>query len=209
MVWFRLVIMCLLVIAYSCSNNTESLGIGVFHFAPNEEEALTIYTDTELLNSDFTVSAKFNTSKPRLFLKSFNSQKVDFLPLRYGQLLGFVTFRVLQEDNGRLKVVTNEETGAFGWIAGKHEEVETWDEFLSSIHHINSQDGRIFKSPSIRSEFGHISDYDCLNVIDIQEDWIKVSHDVSKCNDPSVNSSGPSGFIRWKNEGKVLIDFRM
>lgn len=46
-------------IAYSCSSDNKSLGIGVFHFALNKEETLTLYSEAELLNREFTVTAKF------------------------------------------------------------------------------------------------------------------------------------------------------
>lgn len=97
------------------------------------------------------------------FLGAVNNNSVEYLPLRYDQILGFIIFRVPEEDNGQLKVITNEETCAPGWIASELEEVEAWGEFLSSMHHISGIDRRISKSPTAQSGYEHGSDYDCLN----------------------------------------------
>lgn len=209
-VWFKLMALSLLVSVASCHRASNlGIGMGVFHFAPDSTSSIKVYQNLELDSLLFAVSANISTGQSRLYLTSYIDDSNDFQPLRYGQLRGFLTLRVIEATSNRLKVVINEDDLQYGWIKGDRAEVEGWDAFLNSVHHISSIDERIHRFPNAGSESVNVSLNDCLNLVDIQGDWIKVHHDVSKCNDPKVNVSGPSGFMRWKKEGKVLLDFRM
>ncbi|MBO3700094.1 hypothetical protein [Roseivirga sp. E12] len=193
----------------SCSQEDLSIGMGVFHFSPDQSSSIKVYESTELKSSLYDVRAQFSDGQGRLYLSSRARDLMDFRPLRYGQLRGFMTLRVIKINGNKLKVIVNEDTLEEGWIYGTEKDVEGWEDFLYSVHHLISLDNRIYKSPSGSSKSTSVSSNDCLNLMDIQGDWIKVRHDLSKCNDPRVNSSGPAGFIRWKKAGKVLINFRM
>lgn len=193
---------------YGCNSNRPSIGEGVFSFEPDSDETIRIYPSPRLISPSFEISADFTIGKARLYMSSYLNDSIKFSPLSYGQLLGYFSVRVIRVEDGWLQVVTNEQTGSYGWIAAPLTEVESWDTFLSSIHHINSMDGILYKSPGSKGILNSSGNY-CFNLIDIQEDWLKVHHNADKCDDETTWESGPEGFIRWKRNGKLLIHFRM
>lgn len=201
-------LMILLLSVMACSKRNERIGLGVFHFEPKEDASLKIYRNAQSDSQLFEVEARFSNSNARLYLRSNLNDSIRFNPVKYGQLRGFVSLRVLSSKGNRLKVVTNEQTHDTGWVEGTLEKLEDWESFLISLHHITSISGALHKSPNsddLIDTRGNI----CLSVIDVQESWIKVEHNASRCDDRNVLPTGPAGFIRWKKEGKLLIHFRM
>ncbi len=192
----------------SCQESGKGIGIGVIHFAPSEATSIKVYQYSETDSLLFKVEARFDNLRSRLYLKSYLNDSRRFNPIKYGQLRGFLSLRVLDSEKGRLKVVTNEQTQEYGWIEGTLEQVEDWEPFLMSLHHISSKEGGLHKFPRLGDTI-NVSGNICLSVIDIQESWLKVRHDASRCDDPQTWTTGPAGFIRWKNDGKLLIHFRM
>lgn len=194
---------------FSCSTKSPTIGIGVFNFEPEDDRSLLVFDSPRAMNRLFELNAEFSTSKARLHVKSFPGTPNRFEPLKYGGLQGFASLRVIEYQEGWLKVITNESQGYFGWLKGSFKQVEKWNEFLYSIHHVRGKDEKLFKQPGSRETITYNSYNSCLNVINIEQDWLKVEHDHSKCNDPGTSQLGPIGYIRWKEGGKLLINFRM
>ncbi len=205
----NLLILLIIVSGISCQYNGKEIGVGVFHFEPKKEATLNVYQNSKTDSLLFGVEARLNEVSSRLYLKSYVNNSIRFSPIMYGQLRGFLSLRIIGSEAGRLKVVINEQTQASGWVEGSFKDVDDWESFLMSLHHISSKEGGLHKFPRVGGETINTSGNICLNVIDIQESWLKVHHDASRCDDPDTRATGPSGFIRWKNDGKLLIHFRM
>lgn len=193
----------------ACQGSDDGVGLGVVHFSPNEEGVLKIYLQPEDLAPSYVVKTRYQEGRLLLYIEGQENNSRDFLPLHNGQLQGFLAFRVMEKHGAWLKIVINEESLDYGWIEDPLGVVENWTDFLGSIHHIKSLDGKIYQSADSSANFDVIKESHCLNLRDIQGDWLKVSHNPLKCNDPLVSQTGPAGFIRWKKDGKILINFRM
>ncbi|MFY0591346.1 hypothetical protein [Roseivirga sp.] len=200
-----LLLLCFL---YGCNANNSSVGKGVFNFEPNQNETIQIYPAPKLRSPSFEISVDFIAGRPRLYKSYYGNDSIDFSPLSYGQLQGYFSVRVVRVQDGWLQVVTDESTGALGWIVAPKTEIESWENFLTSVHHINGKDGRLYKSPNSKETHNSNGNY-CFNLIEIQNDWLKVYHSADRCDDKTVWDTGPSGFIRWKKDGKLLLNFRM
>lgn len=205
---YRVCLFCLLLTVHSCIDNNVSIGKGVFNFEPDSEDVIKIYSVPNASSPSFEVRANFSSGRLRLKLISYLNDSIKFRPLSYGELLGYFSVRVLVFKGDWLEVVVNERTQKTGWIKASKTEVESWEVFLRSVHHINTMDETLHKSPGSKGVLSTKGNY-CFNVIDIQEDWLKVHHDADRCNDNTTWATGPNGFLQWKNDGKLLIHFRM
>lgn len=49
----------------------------------------------------------------------------------------------------------------------------------------------------------------CFSITSINGDWIRVENMPENCNEPTISNYPYAGFLRWKKDDEILIEFRL
>jgi hypothetical protein len=142
----------------------------------------------------------------------FNSSEEEHLtfnPLYYNANLATLSLRVIFCKGAWCKVVLNEQLLSYGWIKLYASQIETWETFLQSIHHISPRNGELRKARYSKELMPYSPSYHCLRMKESIFDWLMVQHLPEFCFEKNLSHKGPGGFVKWKENNKLLIDFRM
>ena len=200
----------LIFLTYACESDIQSVGQGVYHFQPSLNSNLEVYNLVEDSLPFVTFKVKFASDSIDLSIeKARGYDSLNINPLHRNFSTATFSFRVLSSREGWSKVVVDEDKKVFGWIKMSDSEIENWEAFLKSIHHITPMDGKLLKAPHSDDILNYSSYYHCYKVNSVYLDWIEVEHRPNECPDKNLLSSGSPGFIRWKSNGEFQINFRM
>jgi hypothetical protein len=137
------------------------------------------------------------------------SQKNWFSPevlwLDYSPLV----FRLKASNDKFAQVIVNNATGKSYWIkTNKSMTSLTWQAFLQDkfgVSRINASKQKIKKLPSANSADLNYKGKDCFQVKSMKGDWIEI-FTADYC-DTDNKTKIKSGWIKWRNNNKLLIEY--
>jgi hypothetical protein len=120
--------------------------------------------------------------------------------------------RVLQVKGQWYQVMVNNHTGATLWIkASSGQTFRSWPDFLQHrvtwIGKHKDYTPAIKATPSEQSQtLKKIESTDCFEVLEVKGDWIRIrTHTQLECNESKQTI--PSGWIRWRQDNHLTIDY--
>ena len=192
------------------------LALGVIHFEPSEEVKLSFYTEPDAnLNPAIILSVLNDGEKRELSvdIKQF-SPHIIMSPLTQVRDRVIYVFRCVSKREGWLKVVVNEKSLQTLWIEENElTQLIEWESFLLRITNVWPND--VDRNPltrEFRSKQPVFLNREnlCLSVKSVMGSWVELQHMLAGCpeKDDLIDSS-LTLFIRWKEQGNLLVNFSM
>lgn len=124
----------------------------------------------------------------------------------------FFVFRCLEIKANWLKVMVNNENGETLWL--KKSEltiIQDWENYLKEmfgVERLPDQQQKIRSLPNETSKEIIYQGKDCFQVKSMKGDWIEI-FTAEYCDESYTDSKTKikSGWIRWRQENKLLIDY--
>lgn len=188
------------------------LGIGLVSINFNEKTVLHFFSspiDKEPKRSiQFFNDPKINSWNIRDLDKQKEWLKPEILWLDYS----FFVFRCLEIKANWLKVMVNNENGETLWL--KKSEltiIQDWENYLKEmfgVERLPDQQQKIRSLPNETSKEIIYQGKDCFQVKSMKGDWIEI-FTAEYCDESYTDSKTKikSGWIRWRQENKLLIDY--
>ena len=195
----------------SC-NSSSGVGPGVLHFEDTYSQRLQFFNSPDSLAAEaFHVDliVEDTIRRVRTSLK-YQDDTLSFYPLFQGS--SSVSFQVLEQKDNWYKVYTDDIIGVAHWIYVDDREKESWRSFWPTVKYVFSDDqsNPIRENPSDNAKAYQLkSQRLCLRVLEVSGAWLKVQNSPERCPDAYVIREEFEGFLRWKKDGEVLINFRM
>ncbi len=201
----------MLVLALSCESSSQSIGLGVYHFQPSTNSMLQIFDSPESAQPQLTFAVLFKNDSMLFSVADREvDDKIDLQPLYYNSKLATLSLQVISNQGNWHKVVLNNSIPTYGWIELDASEIESWETFLKTIHHITPKGSLLLKSMHSKKSVAYNSYFHCLRVKGVYLNWIEVAHTPEFCPDKKrLFLEGPGGFLKWKDGQKLMIEFRM
>ena len=210
--WIRCFTTALLVLFLASCNSSHDVGPGVLHFEDIYSQRLEFYNTPDSNTAQaFHVDLIVEDTVRRVH--SSLEKGIDtlyFSPLHAGS--SSVSFQVLEQKDNWYKVYTDDIIGVAHWIYVDDREKESWRSFWPTVKRVFSEDtsNPIRENPSENAKAYPLkSERLCLRVLEVHGAWLKVQNAPERCPNSYVIREEFEGFLRWKKDGEVLINFRM
>ena len=199
----------------SCKEDSESLGAGVLHLENQNTYHLRFYNLPEPSAKEAFSVNLFNDSERVGVQTSLRPpmDSVKFNPLYLVPQQSVLVLQVVKTSGSWAQVVTDKNNGLLHWIKHNDLVVEPWKDFILSTYNIKplSQNSNpLLDQPGKQ---GHVLlenlNSTCLSPISVQGDWMKVRNTPGECDNDSNIQTPFEGFIRWKEQGHLLISFSL
>lgn len=182
----------------------------------NLESFPTIELFKEITDIEPTQTIKVYDDKE---IKSFNIESLEsirkewFKPIHFHLDYFIFYFQCSVIEKDWYQVVVNEQTNLKYWVKKSSDlEFIQWEKFISgvtAVRPIQADDNPIRQEPKINSKPTNHQLIDCLSPVEVQGDWMKVKVEPAVC-DKTFEMEGQEfveGFIKWKNDKKLLIHY--
>ncbi len=117
-----------------------------------------------------------------------------------------LTLRCIGKDENRYKVIVNEETGLKKYVNknDKNLKLENWNEhFLKTFSiDLDEKKNAVFETPGGKEIKVNVGQIERFEAVEVKGDWLKVEWEI-----PNINEEYKSGWIRWQQDGILLIDW--
>jgi hypothetical protein len=202
----RLIII-LLIISFNAFS--QELGIGIVKIEFNQNTVLEFFESPNSNRSFRRIEFYDDTTIHSFAIKNFNGikrwLKPEILWTDYSQL----GFRCKCFTKDWLEVVINNDDGSALWIK-KSEATKffTWEEFLKNVYVVSRMNEKqpIKDNPNSSANEIQYKGSDCFKVNSMKGEWIEIYAD-NFCDDNSTESVLKSGWIRWRDGNKLLIEY--
>lgn len=186
----------------------KSLGIGLVTIDFDDKTVLNFYAAPDEKSEKKTLEFFDDPAISSWNIRGLDQHKTwlqpEILHLDYSQFI----LRCAEKQTGWLKVIVNNETGQTMWLKeDKLTIFDTWEAWLksrNSIGRLPNQPQKIRKAAEENAEEIPFKGRDCFKVQAVQGDWVEITS--------SENCEGEklkSGWIKWRAEEKLLVDFFM
>ncbi|MCT8340994.1 hypothetical protein MG296_13095 [Flavobacteriaceae bacterium TK19130] len=191
-----------------CIGQNEVMPIGFF--APEFSEGNTIY----LYNPEASKPEISGLEKPidSITLKKLGyNMVIDTAPSWFKPAFNKLDYGIFYIGVKRLgseyvEIIANEETGKTTYMKRHTGEFVSWEEFLLSIHSVefDSEGQKVYDHWKVKSA-GRVYDRNTFfRPKYIEGDWMEV-----EILDSNFRSTGKTGWIRWRKDGKLLIRYNL
>ncbi len=209
---FLVGLIVLAVVLNSCDTSRQGMGEGVIHFERELSTRLDFYTKPDYTTEPvFSVDLVYNSARTYIKTTLKKEGGLDFEPFYVSSGRSLLILQVMEQKGDWVKVITDDIKGVSHWLSKPQEKVEKWPHFLQSLFRVRPYDASrnpLRKSPNNNARLWDVNfSSTCFSVVDVQGDWIKVVNDPLKCPDEYIIESPFEGFLKWKDDGKILINF--
>jgi hypothetical protein len=134
----------------------------------------------------------------------------DFRPFAFHPGYFLLVLRCTETPDNFFEVVVNEESGLRKYVRANDPvlKLETWDKFVLSVFAVtfDQKANPILQAPNGQPNTVAIPSDANFRPVETDGDWLKIRWDAAA--DPAGKPKPiGSGWIRWKNAGKLLVDF--
>ena len=193
-------------------NSQTDLGIGLISINFDEQRVLEFYPDTLGSKPDKIVEIINDPSINSWNIKDCETQQEWLKPEVFWLDYMAFSFRCLVSSREWYKVMVNNETGTTLWLRNSEmTEFKNWQGYLKSMLSVTRstefpQNIRVTPTDDAL-EIDYLGS-DCFSVISMSGDWIEISTpDYCEEIGNEVKTSIISGWLRWRNGNKLLIDY--
>jgi len=140
----------------------------------------------------------------------FEYSNDDFRPFAFHQDNFLLVLKCTETTDRFFEVVVNEQTGLKKYVKANDPvlKFETWEKFVLSVFAVNfdKKANPLLEAPNGRVKSVAVPSDANFRPVETEGDWLKVrwGPDAAKTRDAMPNASG---WIRWKNDGTLLVDF--
>jgi len=138
----------------------------------------------------------------------FDYENENFRPFAFHPDYFILNLKCVGEDKNRYEVVVNEETGLKKFVKKEDRTLrfETWEELIPTLFAVGfkKEENPLRDIPNGKLKVVELPNEVIFHPIKVEKDWLKVSWE-----DPKKNKGKDenSGWIRWKENQKILIEF--
>ncbi|GAB5523364.1 MAG: hypothetical protein Roseis2KO_12360 [Roseivirga sp.] len=189
------------------------MGIGLVHFENDFTTLLKFYDRPDDSSVPvFSANLIYDSTEVGIKTTLKKEGELKFRPLY--TLIGrsVAVLRVMHREGEWLRVVTDEISQTEHWLRSPESSIESWPDFLKSVYHVGpkqADENPLRKSPGNGEVLLERFDITCFSITQVQEDWIRVLNEPDNCDGPLISSYPYAGFLRWKKNGRVLINFAL
>jgi len=152
-------------------------------------------------------------------IKSFNIENLEsiskewFKPIHIHLDYFIFYFQCSVVEKDWYQIVVNEQTNLKLWVKKSADlEYIKWEKFISgvtAVRPIQADINPIRQEPNVNSNLTNHQFIDCLAPIEVQGDWMKVKVEPAVCDKTfeMEELEYVEGFIKWKNDNKLLINY--
>lgn len=183
------------------------LGIGIATVKLTGNTILKLYTDPYGKEPKRVLEFFTEENTESLDMKDIENHEKWLKPEGFTLEEGQIIFRCKSEERFWIEIIVNNETGESFWLKKtKAIDLNTWDGFLKGAFMISRNEfpQEIRTQPSNEAKEVQFDGEECFQVKTVKGDWIQI-FTAPHCDDISGNLK--SGWIRWKDENKLLIDY--
>ncbi|MBA9072257.1 hypothetical protein GGR22_000383 [Flavobacterium gossypii] len=184
------------------------IGIGIVSVKLNGQTVLKLYADPYDKEPKHILEFFNDENTESLDLKDFENHekwlKPEIFAIEDNQLI----FRCKSEERFWVEIIVNNETGESYWLRKtKTTDLNTWEGFLKEMFMISRNDfpQEIKTQPNDEAKEIQFDGDECFQVKTMKGDWIQIFTG-PHCDDVGGGSL-KSGWIRWKEGSKLLIDY--
>lgn len=184
------------------------LGIGIAIIKLTGKTTLKLYTDPYDREPKQTLEFFSDENTESLDLKDFESHEKWLKPEGFTMEDNQLIFRCKSEERFWIEIIVNNETGESLWLKkSKAIDLNTWDGFLKEAFMISRNDylQEIRTQPNDEAKEIPFEGDECFQVKTVRGDWIQI-FTAPHCDDVGEGSL-KSGWIKWKEGNKLLIDY--
>lgn len=197
----------------SCIKSSDGWGLGVVHIETDSTHTVEFYKFPDSKHLFFTINLVYEEGTVSINTsEEFEGRLQEFNPLFMNSNQGIVVLKVTDVSEDWLRVVSNSDTNTQYWLKNVDYVHDSWETFLSSIYKVrpvNKGNNSVRKSPNGELLPPIKFENTCFLVTDILGDWIRIENQYSFCDDPSVSRYPYSGFIKWREDEKIVITFSL
>jgi hypothetical protein len=133
----------------------------------------------------------------------------NFKPFAFHQDYFLLVLKCTDANDRFFEVIVNEETGLKKYVRANDPvfKFETWPELVLSTFAVNfeKKSNPVLEAPAGQMREGFFPKDITLRPIEIQGDWLKIEWQ-TEGRQKSRNNKSASGWVRWKEDGNLLID---
>lgn len=135
----------------------------------------------------------------------FEYANENFAPFSFHQDYFVLALKCIGEDKSRYEVIVNEETGLKKFVKKTDSTLKflTWEDHITKRFAVdfNRVENPLLEMPKGKVKVGELPKEVTFRPVKIEGEWLKVNWDVAKHRD-----NVGSGWIKWKADGKLLIE---
>lgn len=186
------------------------LGIGLVSINFDDKTILHFYSNPDVRQPTKTIEFFEDKSINGWNIRALEQQKKwlnpEVLWLDYSSFV----FRCLAVKDNWFKVIVNNEDGSALWLK-KNEQTTflSWETYLVKMFGVERLDDhpqKIRASPKDNSKEIKYQGRDCFQVKSMKGAWIEI-FTADSCDEPDKNPKIKSGWIKWRQGNKLLIDY--
>ena len=140
----------------------------------------------------------------------FDYANEEFRPFAFHPDYFLLVLKCTNRDGSSLEVIVNEDTGLKKYVKADDPVVklEPWDKFVLSVFAVtfDQKANPILQAPNGQPNTVAIPTDAHFRPVETNGDWLKINWDDSAKPKGMLKPNG-GGWIRWKNAGKLLVDF--
>lgn len=202
----------IILILFNSCDTSPGVGLGVLHFEDTFTQRLVFYESPDSLTvSTFHVHIIFEDTVKRVSTSlSYQTDTLEFHPLYHGG--ASISLQVLEQKGDWYKVYTDDIIGVSHWVHVDDREKESWRSFWPTVKKVFSNDSSnpVRENPSDNARAYNLRAQTlCLTVLEVHGAWLKVRNAPDLCPYEYVIQEEFEGFLRWKKDGQVLVNFKM
>ena len=207
--WFLIMLSVFWITA--CDTSQPDVGIGLVHFE-NDFTTVVKFYDKPQVSGEPAFSASLIYEDDTVFTKTTLKKEdvLKFNPIYLSSGKSILVLQVMEEKGGWLKVITDETNKQEHWIKPAQTKIDTWPDFLKLVKQVKplrSDQNPLRKAPINGKVLPLSFRITCFSITSVNGDWVRVENRSENCPEPGISDYPYVGFLRWKKEGDILIDF--
>ncbi|MDQ3634802.1 MAG: hypothetical protein ACR2MD_18570 [Aridibacter sp.] len=136
----------------------------------------------------------------------FEYENDDFRVFSFHPDYFLLSLRCVSEDKNRYEVIVNEETGLKKYVRknDKNLKLISWENYILKTFSIDLKKAKnkVFETPNGKEIKPNFAKIDRFEAVEIKGDWLKVKWEI-----PNEKEKFEAGWVRWKNDSIILIDW--